>query len=399
MTGLTLAYCLDHRFIEHGDQILSESQFEAAYWERFLGPFDNIIVFARKGRIPPGQSPDDMLVSTHAKVRFVLLPNLSSPLTRLRQSGAVRDRVAEGLQNADAVICRLPSEIGLIGAAFSAGAMNGPIHGIEMAGCAWDAYWNYGSVTGKAYAPVIFQRCRSAVRAAPFVHYVTRHFLQDRFPPGPGATTVGISDVVIPALDPACLDARLERLKNRTEPLKLGLIGTLRGRFKGIQTVLKALSLASAPKDIVFEVLGPGDPAPWQGMAQKLGVANRVRFLGTRPGGQPVMDWLDTVDIYTQPSLKEGLPRALVEAMSRGCPAIGARTAGIPELLDPAALIDAGDAAGFAARLGELASDPTQLAALATQNFKTASDFTIDKLDATRRRYFDALSQAARGQG
>ncbi|MGR5879862.1 glycosyltransferase [Bacillus pacificus] len=35
-----------------------------------------------------------------------------------------------------------------------------------------------------------------------------------------------------------------------------------------------------------------------------------------------------------QPSRQEGLPRALIEAMSRGLPALGARTAGIPELLE-----------------------------------------------------------------
>src|SRR5699024_9719142 len=47
-----------------------------------------------------------------------------------------------------------------------------------------------------------------------------------------------------------------------------------------------------------------------------------------------VFNWLETIDIYTQPSRQEGLPRALIEAMSRGLPAFGANTAGIPELID-----------------------------------------------------------------
>ncbi len=49
---------------------------------------------------------------------------------------------------------------------------------------------------------------------------------------------------------------------------------------------------------------------------------------------EDVFNWLETIDIYTQPSRQEGLPRALIEAMSRGLPAFGARTAGIPELLE-----------------------------------------------------------------
>lgn len=396
MTGLTLAYCLDHRFIAADDQILSESQFEAAYWERYLGAFDRLIVFARAGRMPAGKSAGDMLVSHHPKVTFRLLPNLSSPRTRLRQSGAVRRQMAEAFARADAVLCRLPSEIGLVGAGLARD--QGKVHAIEMAGCAWDAYWNYGSWTGKAYAPVMFQRCKRAVRGAPFVHYVTQAFLQGRFPPGPGATTVGISDVVLPEVDEAWLTARLDRLKTPPETLRLGLIGTLRGRFKGIQTVLEALALETAPKNVTFEVLGPGDAAPWQEQARVLGVADRVRFLGTLPSGQPVLDWLDSLDIYTQPSLKEGLPRALVEAMSRACPAIGARTAGIPELLSPEALIRPGDAAGFAQTLAQFAGNPAVLARQAAQNFATARAFTTSKLDMERAAYFKAFAEAAQGQ-
>src|SRR5699024_6121027 len=56
-------------------------------------------------------------------------------------------------------------------------------------------------------------------------------------------------------------------------------------------------------------------------------------FVGTMTHDQ-VFNWLDTIDIYVQPSRQEGLPRAVIEAMSRGLPAIGAKTAGIPELLE-----------------------------------------------------------------
>ena len=40
------------------------------------------------------------------------------------------------------------------------------------------------------------------------------------------------------------------------------------------------------------------------------------------------------MDIYVQPSLQEGLPRSVIEAMSVGLPCIGSDVAGIPELLD-----------------------------------------------------------------
>lgn len=48
-----------------------------------------------------------------------------------------------------------------------------------------------------------------------------------------------------------------------------------------------------------------------------------------------MLSLLDTIDLYVQPSRQEGLPRALIEAMSKALPAFGANTAGIPELLEP----------------------------------------------------------------
>ena len=40
------------------------------------------------------------------------------------------------------------------------------------------------------------------------------------------------------------------------------------------------------------------------------------------------------MDLYIQPSLQEGLPRAMIEAMSVGMPIIGSNAGGIPELID-----------------------------------------------------------------
>ena len=47
-----------------------------------------------------------------------------------------------------------------------------------------------------------------------------------------------------------------------------------------------------------------------------------------------VFEWLDNIDIYIQPSKTEGMPRALIEAMSRGVPSLGTRVGGITELLE-----------------------------------------------------------------
>ena len=47
-----------------------------------------------------------------------------------------------------------------------------------------------------------------------------------------------------------------------------------------------------------------------------------------------VFEWLDTIDLYVQPSLTEGMPRAAIEAMSRGCPVVVSDVGGLKNLVD-----------------------------------------------------------------
>ena len=47
-----------------------------------------------------------------------------------------------------------------------------------------------------------------------------------------------------------------------------------------------------------------------------------------------IFNLLSEMDLYIQPSLQEGLPRAMIEAMSVGMPIIGSNAGGIPELID-----------------------------------------------------------------
>src|SRR5690606_42058407 len=81
-----------------------------------------------------------------------------------------------------------------------------------------------------------------------------------------------------------------------------------------------------------YEIVGGGDQSYLRKIARKYGVADPVDFLG-RITRKEVFQWLDKIDLYIQPSKTEGLPRALIEAMSRGLPCLGTRVGGIPELL------------------------------------------------------------------
>lgn len=88
------------------------------------------------------------------------------------------------------------------------------------------------------------------------------------------------------------------------------------------------------PQHFRIEFLGEGNPDRWIKLAKEHGIYENTKFLGTLPSGDAVFKWMDNLDVYLQPSSAEAQGRAIIEAMSRGCPVIASRVGRIPELID-----------------------------------------------------------------
>ena len=124
-------------------------------------------------------------------------------------------------------------------------------------------------------------------------------------------------------------------------------------------------------------------------MAKKFGVSDDFEIVGTLPH-EKVFEWIDQLDIYIQPSNQEGLPRALIEAMSRACPAIGSTTAGIPELLDDNAIFTRKKVNELVDVL-RLMSDTKMQLAQAEKNYNTALKYQRDEIYTRRNEFFDMV--------
>lgn len=104
--------------------------------------------------------------------------------------------------------------------------------------------------------------------------------------------------------------------------------------MKGYQYQLKAieqLKQRSAWSQLYFTWAGTGSlESQLRAIVGELGAADRVKFLGER---SDIPDWLDAVDIFILPSLFEGMPLSIMEAMAKGLPVIATAVSGIPEEL------------------------------------------------------------------
>ena len=102
--------------------------------------------------------------------------------------------------------------------------------------------------------------------------------------------------------------------------LILGTVGVL-NESKGHKYLIKALSkIIQDGFDAKLIIAGEGPlRRELEGLAQRLGISSKVTFLGHR---DDVPEILPIMDVFVFPSLWEGMPHALLEAMAQGLPVI-----------------------------------------------------------------------------
>lgn len=260
---------------------------------------------------------------------------------------------------------------------------------VELVGCPWDAFWNH-SIKGKIIAPYIWYKTRKIVKKSPYVVYVTNEFLQKRYPTT--GKNIGVSDVELQEYNEDTLKNRVSNIlcKNNSKII-LGTLAAIDVEYKGQQYVIKAISkLKKKGYNFEYQLVGGGKKDRLERLAVKLGVIDNIKFLGSKPH-KDIFSWLDNVDIYIQPSKTEGLPRALIEAMSKACPCIGSNAGGIPELLDKEYIFKKGKVKDLIKIFKTF--DKEKMIEQANVNFEKAKKYEKKVLDKKRKKFYQNFLQ------
>ncbi|WP_017654031.1 glycosyltransferase family 4 protein [Fortiea contorta] len=127
-----------------------------------------------------------------------------------------------------------------------------------------------------------------------------------------------------------------ESLGISPDEVVLGFCGELREK-KGQQFLLNALTTVRQQRPacllIIGEVRVSQESIFQQYKTQQPENAHRVIVTGHLAHPELVAEYLQLCDIYLQPSLWEGMPNALLEAMACGCCCIASDAGGIPEVI------------------------------------------------------------------
>jgi glycosyltransferase involved in cell wall biosynthesis len=130
---------------------------------------------------------------------------------------------------------------------------------------------------------------------------------------------------------------------------------------KGIDVLIEALAILNrSGRSVSATIAGEGPQGPeLVAQAQRLGVADQIRFVGY----QPAREAFAMGRMLVLPSRAESLPYVVLEAAAAGVPIIATRVGGIPEIFGPQAehLIARNDVGALVGAIGAAIDGPGQL--------------------------------------
>jgi glycosyltransferase involved in cell wall biosynthesis len=236
---------------------------------------------------------------------------------------------------------------------------------------------------------------RRQIANAACVSYVTDSALQSRYPTKTSHvysySSIDLDEKVLQRAGPV-----IDRIKKQPDVMAqphLIFVGNLHRPAKGLDLLLEALALVLTDYPAIQLTVVGGGPllTEYKKLAERLGLRAVVRFLGKIPPGAPVFDRLCAADLFVLPSRREGLPRALIEAMAVGLPAISTDVSGARELLPTEFIVPLNDQQSLAETIRKMLSSRERRLRAARDNLKRARQFTRSHLKVIREQFYQCL--------
>lgn len=179
------------------------------------------------------------------------------------------------------------------------------------------------------------------------------------------------------------LDERTHHIDDGDCPLVLAVCRVT--PVKGLEYLIAALGqLASNGRRVRLKVAGRRDGAYegslWR-LAESYGITDDIEFLGPITPGPSLRDLYDQAELFVLPSLSEGTPKVILEAMSRGVPVVASNVGGIPDLIEhgrTGLLVSAGRSDELAGAIEQLLSDGDLRQRLASEALVTVGAMTVE---------------------
>ena len=351
-----------------------------------LEVFDRVRIIARTSEAD--SIPEKSRVVNGLNVDVVAIPNFVGPLQYLRQRSQVSEALVKVAGLDGAFLLRIPSQTAFVLAPML--SQLGKPYAVELLTDPYDFFAPGVSPNGLAclFRPYFCSRSRSLCANAIAANYITGSATRRANPATHARCDMSVSDVDLATESFLSLPRPIA-----SGPIEIVTVGFLDLLYKGQDILIKALA-ACQGLGMDFRLTFVGDGSYREtllDLAAAHGLEDCVRITGALGGSNQVREYLSRAHLFVLPSRAEGIPRALLEAMAAGLPAICSDVGAMPDLLDARWIVQPGSVHQLRTKLLEFSQSRSEWAAIGQRNQSVAHGFHRSILQPRRAEFYRAI--------
>lgn len=386
-TGQTLNMVVDQRFLRASDgSVWTHTPPDYSFLRQALEVFSRVRVIARTTDVD--QCPKHARRLDGPDVELVAVPSYVGPFQYLRRRSSIASLIPQIAKLDGAFLLRIPSQTAFLVAAQL--ERNRRRFAVELLTDPHDFFAPGVSSHGLAYLfrPYFCHQSRLLCSKAEAVNFITGSKTRSTHPTPAARWVGGVSDVDLPA--EAFLPLRKQR---QPGPIRVISVGFLDLLYKGQDLLVRAAAnLHRQGIEMELTFAGGGENASFLlNLADALGIQGKVRVTGPLGGAQQVRELLGQSDLFALPSRAEGIPRALLEAMAAGLPALVSEAGAMPDLVESQWVVPAGDEAALTRKLVELCQSSERWFEVGCRNQGVAEAYERSRLLPQRREFYESI--------
>jgi len=379
--------------------VWTNSVYDYSFFKRYLAVFSEVRVVTRMKEIGPDEVGNKIRVDGEG-LEFYSLPFYRGPWQFLLKSIKTQSNLSHAVNGCHCAILRIPDQVSF--QIFNKLQKANIPCAVEVVAHSWDLYapGTINTILRPLLRILWDYLQKKACRNADGVAYVTDAYIQKRYPAKIDSDDGRRFQTCYTSAD---LDSRFFYRPRTiddfsTEPFLAVHVSNINDNAKGHFELLHAvyeLKKRSICLKVIF--VGGGTLLDYfRGLSGELGLPDQVTFCGNISNMEDVIRILREADIFIFPSMSEGLPRVILEAMAAGLPCIASNVGGTPELLSERSLIRPNHVDDLCDKILEFIQDKELLVEESTHNFTNAQGFSSQAIQFKRNEFYYKLMNCAK---
>lgn len=327
-------------------KVWTNSVYGYDFFKRYLDVFENVRLVTRIKEIDYEEIGNRILVSG-PRLEFFSLPFYHGPWQYAKKYIKIQKKLAQAVESCDCAVLRIPDQLAF--QIFNKVKSVKIPCAVEVVAHSWDLYapGTIKTVLRPLLRVLWDFNQKKLCKQADGVSYVTEKYIQKRYPSGIRKMDSERFETFYTSADlnPVYFGEVRSKEKFDKELLNFVHVSGINNMAKGHYELLNVMAnLKEQGYKHKLTFIGGGTLLKkFKEISNELALNDQVDFLGHLSNPSEIAEKLNASDLFILPTMTEGLPRVILEAMATGLPCIATNVGGIPELLSNDCLIPSND--------------------------------------------------------